>query len=162
MGAHSAGDHHRAIPCAEQANGSPLCRVQEPSPCGHGAGSAGCSATVDALDKVRRAAACRRPNPGTCRPSPPHPLTTIVHTVLQNRVTPLHFAAQQGHFKTVQALLEAGARLNALDTVRARAPLRRVTVDAKRCPCNAPASLRTCAALRAVWPDSLAHGSRAS
>lgn len=119
-------------------------------------------ATVDALDKVRRAAACRRPNPGTCRPSPPHPLTTIVHTVLQNRVTPLHFAAQQGHFKTVQALLEAGARLNALDMVRARAPLRRVTVDAKRCPCNAPASLRTWAALRAVWPDSVAHGSRAS
>ena len=119
-------------------------------------------ARLDALDKVRHAAACRRPNPGTCRPSPPHPLTTIVHTVLQNRVTPLHFAAQQGHFKTVQALLEAGARLNALDTVRARAPLRRVTVDAKRCPCNAPASLRTCAALRAVWPDSLAHGSRAS
>ena len=119
-------------------------------------------ARLDALDKVRHAAACRRPNPGTCRPSPPHPLTTIVHTVLQNRVTPLHFAAQQGHFKTVQALLEAGARLNALDMVRARAPLRRVTVDAKRCPCNAPASLRTWAALRAVWPDSVAHGSRAS
>ena len=119
-------------------------------------------ARLDALDKVRHAAACRRPNPGTGRPSPPHPLTTIVHTVLQNRVTPLHFAAQQGHFKTVQALLEAGARLNALDMVRARAPLRRVTVDAKRCPCNAPASLRTWAALRAVWPDSVAHGSRAS
>ena len=30
-------------------------------------------ATVDALDKVRHAAACRRPNPGTCRPSPPSP-----------------------------------------------------------------------------------------
>ena len=119
-------------------------------------------ARLDALDKVRHAAACRRPNPGTCRPSPPHPLTTIVHTALQNRVTPLDFAAQQGHFKTVQALLEAGARLNALDTVRARAPLRRVTVDAKRCPCNAPASLRTWAALRAVWPDSVAHGSRTS
>ena len=95
-------------------------------------------------------------------PVTPHPLTTIVHTVLQNRVTPLQFAAQQGHFKTVQALLEAGARLNALDTVRARPSLRRVTVDAIRCPCNAPASLRTWAARRAVWPDSVAHGSRTS
>ena len=30
-------------------------------------------ARLDALDKVRHAAACRRPNPGTCRPSPPSP-----------------------------------------------------------------------------------------